>query len=65
MLKSEIVDTINKNIQSATSTRASLNTQMNTTNKVIENLKGIKKDLDKTINDLIDLKVKIEIDYKG
>ncbi len=65
MLKSEIVDTINKNIQSATSTRASLNIQMNATNKVIDNLKDIKKDLDKTINDLIDLKVKIEIDYKG
>ncbi len=65
MLKSEIVDTINKNIQSATSTRASLNIQMNATNKVIDNLKDIKKDLDKAINDLIDLKVKIEIDYKG
>jgi len=65
MLKSEIVNVINKNIQSATSTRASLNIQMNATNKVIDNLKDIKKDLDKTINDLIDLKVKIEIDYKG
>lgn len=34
MLKSEIVDTINKNIQSATSTRASLNIQMNAANKL-------------------------------
>lgn len=65
MLKNDILSQINKNIQSATSSRAALNIQMDKTNKVIDNLREIKKDLDKTINDLIDLKVKIEIDYKG